>query len=83
MEAVAMSVPTVRTVRTQTRSRSGAAGSVEIRLPWWALALPATAFVALLSLIAGPGEAGAAGGGEQPVSQVVQEIHQVLTRAMP
>ncbi|NJP45574.1 hypothetical protein [Actinacidiphila epipremni] len=35
-------------------------GSVQTRLPWWAVALPAVAFAALLLLITGGG-AGAAG----------------------
>ena len=48
--------------RTHTRSTTPASGGVEVRLPWWAVALPALAFAALLLLIAGPGEARAATG---------------------
>ncbi|MFF2963383.1 hypothetical protein ACFVT1_31735 [Streptomyces sp. NPDC057963] len=36
-----------------TRSTHSATGSVEVRLPWWAIALPAIAFAALLLLIVG------------------------------
>ncbi|MFI5807322.1 hypothetical protein [Streptomyces sp. NPDC051561] len=32
------------------------------RLPWWAVALPVAAFVVLFVLMAGPGQAHAAGG---------------------
>ncbi|MCX4732922.1 MULTISPECIES: hypothetical protein [unclassified Streptomyces] len=46
--------------RTHTRTTHPATGSVEVRLPWWAIALPALAFAALLLLIVGPGEAHAA-----------------------
>lgn len=43
--------------RTHTSSRSTAQAGVEIRLPWWAVALPAVAFAALLLLISAPGRA--------------------------
>lgn len=36
------------------------ADRVEIRLPWWAVALPAVAFAALLLMIMSPGQAQAA-----------------------
>ncbi|WP_326696804.1 hypothetical protein OG909_05430 [Streptomyces sp. NBC_01754] len=51
------------TARTQTRSRRVPTDdAVEVRLPWWAVVLPALAFAALLLLIAGPGQAQAATG---------------------
>ncbi|MEU0382401.1 hypothetical protein ABZ093_34700 [Streptomyces cyaneofuscatus] len=37
-----------------------AADRLEIRLPWWAVALPAVAFAALLLMIMSPGQAQAA-----------------------
>ncbi|MFD3792175.1 hypothetical protein [Streptomyces cyaneofuscatus] len=37
-----------------------AADRVEIRLPWWAVALPSVAFAALLLMIMSPGQAQAA-----------------------
>ncbi|MEV6166346.1 hypothetical protein AB0L71_31390 [Streptomyces sp. NPDC052052] len=43
--------------RTHTRSTRPDTGSVEVRLPWWAIALPAVAFAALLLLIMGSGDA--------------------------
>ncbi|MGA5473320.1 hypothetical protein ACPCUK_31660 [Streptomyces arboris] len=41
-------------------SNRPAADQVEIRLPWWAVALPAVAFGALLLMIMSPGQAQAA-----------------------
>ncbi|MBL1102564.1 hypothetical protein JK363_39410 [Streptomyces sp. 205] len=52
---------------------------VEIRLPWWAIALPAIAFAALLLLLAGPTDAHAATG-PGAVSQVLGLVHQVVMR---
>ncbi|MZD08145.1 hypothetical protein GTW43_24110 [Streptomyces sp. SID5785] len=44
-----------------TRTHPAATGGAGTRLPWWALALPAVAFVALLLLILNPADAQAAG----------------------
>ncbi|MFD0026259.1 hypothetical protein [Streptomyces sp. NPDC058382] len=65
--------------RTHTRSTRPDAGGVEIRLPWWAVALPAIAFGALLLLIAGPGQAQAATG-EPAVGQLLERITNLLIR---
>ncbi|RFU83092.1 hypothetical protein DY218_29610 [Streptomyces triticagri] len=46
---------------THTRSPAPAKGSVDVTLPWWAVALPAIAFGALLLLILNPADAHAAG----------------------
>ncbi|MDF6021913.1 hypothetical protein [Streptomyces sp. JH34] len=46
--------------RTHTRTHRPATDAVEVRLPWWAVALPAVAFAALLLLIVEPGPADAA-----------------------
>ncbi|WP_432151757.1 hypothetical protein [Streptomyces sp. bgisy029] len=46
--------------RPATASHRPAADRVEIRLPWWAVALPAVAFAALLLMIMSPGQAQAA-----------------------
>ncbi|NBM14767.1 hypothetical protein [Streptomyces sp. GC420] len=69
-------------VPTCTRSESGAARGVGARLPWWALVLPAIAFAALLTLLAGSTGARAAGG-EGRLGDVVQQIHQVLILTTP
>ncbi|ROQ69967.1 hypothetical protein EDD93_4470 [Streptomyces sp. 840.1] len=65
--------------RTHTRSTRPDAGGVEIRLPWWAVALPAVAFGALLLLILGPGEAHAAMG-DPAVGRLLERIVDLLTR---
>lgn len=64
---------------THTRSRATASGVVEVRLPWWALALPVLAFCALLMLIAGPGDAHAASG-DPAVGEFFQRVQQTLAR---
>lgn len=46
--------------RTHTRTTHPATGTIEVRLPWWAVALPAIGFAALLLMIVGSGEAHAA-----------------------
>ncbi|MFF5896718.1 hypothetical protein ACFY8O_12410 [Streptomyces argenteolus] len=48
--------------RTRTRTHRPAEGTVDVRLPWWAVVLPALAFAALLLLIVEPGQAHAASG---------------------
>ncbi|MGY0487382.1 hypothetical protein [Streptomyces sp. WG-D5] len=47
---------------TQTPPHPAATGRVDIRLPWWALVLPAVAFVVLLLLILNPADGGATAG---------------------
>jgi hypothetical protein len=65
--------------RTPSSSPSPSAGGVDTRLPWWALALPVAAFVALLLLMAGPGGAHAAGG-QASVGHLLEQIQQTLPR---
>ncbi|MFF3321588.1 hypothetical protein [Streptomyces sp. NPDC002889] len=62
---------------THTRSRSEASRVVGVRLPWWALALPMLAFCTLLLLIAGPGDAHAAGT-DPAVGEFLQRVQQTL-----
>ncbi|MFF2020201.1 hypothetical protein ACFVW2_00100 [Streptomyces sp. NPDC058171] len=51
----------VMPARTHTRPSSPAStGGVEVRLPWWAVLLPAVAFVVLFVLLLNPAEAHAA-----------------------
>ncbi|GAA2924537.1 hypothetical protein [Streptomyces enissocaesilis] len=54
------------------------ASRVDVRLPWWALVLPALAFAVLLLLIAGPGQAHAATG-DPAVAHLVERIQQTLS----
>ncbi|WAP55268.1 hypothetical protein PS467_10820 [Streptomyces luomodiensis] len=67
--------------RTRTRPVHPADSGVDVRLPWWALALPVLAFVALLLLLTGPTDAHAASGGSGPVSQTVELLHRAFGRA--
>ncbi|MCU4744847.1 MULTISPECIES: hypothetical protein [unclassified Streptomyces] len=54
-----------------TNPRHRATAGSDIRLRWWALALPVAAFSALLFLLAASAQADASGG-PQPVSQLVE-----------
>ncbi|MFD8820571.1 hypothetical protein ACFV23_56155 [Streptomyces sp. NPDC059627] len=64
---------------THTRPHPATPGSVDIRLPWWALALPALAFVALLILILNPADAHAATG-DPAVTHLFERVQQFVTR---
>ncbi|MET8182315.1 hypothetical protein [Streptomyces sp. NPDC005336] len=65
-----------------TRPAHPADSSMEIRLPWWAVALPALAFAALLLLLAGPTEAHAASG-SGALPHFLGLVHQALGHAAP
>ncbi|MFF4544603.1 hypothetical protein [Streptomyces sp. NPDC001435] len=64
---------------TQTRPHPATTGGVDIRLPWWALALPALAFVSLLLLILNPSDAHAATG-DPAVTHLVERVQQLIAR---
>ncbi|MGW8768819.1 hypothetical protein ACWGN5_40840 [Streptomyces sp. NPDC055815] len=66
-----MSAPTHPGIRTTTTG-------VDTRLPWWALALPAAAFLALLVLMTGSGETGATLG-DPAVGRVLEHVWQTLS----
>jgi hypothetical protein len=68
--------------RTHTRPHPATTGRVDIRLPWWAFALPALAFVTLLLLILNPVDAHAAGG-DPAITDVVQRIQQTVLHQAP
>ncbi|MFJ8076193.1 hypothetical protein ACIQ7Q_20135 [Streptomyces sp. NPDC096176] len=61
-----------------TRSRPQAPVVVGVRLPWWAMALPAVAFCTLLMLIAGPGQAHAVSGAASAVGEFLRLILRTL-----
>ncbi|MGX1269111.1 hypothetical protein [Streptomyces phaeoluteigriseus] len=63
---------------THTRPRPAAPG-VGARLPWWALALPTLAFVALLVLILNPSDAQTASG-DPAITDLVDRVRQLLAR---
>ncbi|MCQ4083368.1 hypothetical protein NGB36_22870 [Streptomyces sp. RB6PN25] len=51
------------------------------RLPWWAVALPALAFAALLTLVTGSGHGGSAPAAES-LAQFTGRLHELLLRIM-
>ncbi|GHE74539.1 hypothetical protein GCM10018785_48390 [Streptomyces longispororuber] len=51
--------------------------AVEIQLPWWAIALPAVAFAALLLLILNPADAHAASS-EPVVTHLLERVRALL-----
>ncbi|MGW1664446.1 hypothetical protein [Streptomyces microflavus] len=59
--------------------RRPAADRVEIRLPWWAMALPAVAFAALLLMIMSPGQAQAATA-DPALGQLIERTLHLLSR---
>ncbi|MFI5632311.1 hypothetical protein ACIA8E_23630 [Streptomyces sp. NPDC051664] len=65
--------------RTYTRSPRPTSAGVEVRLPWWAVALPAVGFAALLLLISGSGEAHAVTG-DSAIGQLLERIVDLLAR---
>ncbi|ANP54230.1 hypothetical protein J2Z21_006409 [Streptomyces griseochromogenes] len=65
--------------RSHTRLHPATTSSVDIRLPWWALALPALAFIALLALILNPSDAHAASG-DPAITHLFERVQQLLAR---
>ncbi|WP_328539513.1 hypothetical protein [Streptomyces sp. NBC_00344] len=63
--------------RTHISSHAPAGDGVEIRLPWWAVALPAIAFAALLLLISAPGQAHAAAA-DPTITHLLERVRQSL-----
>ncbi|MFF1375109.1 hypothetical protein [Streptomyces sp. NPDC058308] len=68
--------------RSHTRRDPAESGSIEIQLPWWAIALPAVAFAALLLLILNPVDAHAAAG-DPAVTNLLERIQAMVLRAAP
>jgi len=62
---------------THTRPHPATSGGVDIRLPWWALALPALAFVVLLLLILNPADASAAAG-DSAITHILERIQEMV-----
>ncbi|MET9548093.1 hypothetical protein ABZY36_22705 [Streptomyces sp. NPDC006627] len=69
-------------VRTHTRRDPAESGSVEIQLPWWAVALPAIAFAALLLLVLNPADAHATSS-EPVVTTLIERIQALISRTTP
>ncbi|GAB2884489.1 hypothetical protein GCM10027074_61320 [Streptomyces deserti] len=64
---------------THTRTHPATRGGVDMRLPWWALALPTLAFVTLLVLILNPSDAHAASG-DPAITHLFERLQQVTAR---
>ncbi|MGW0085592.1 hypothetical protein [Streptomyces sp. NPDC003393] len=64
--------------RTHSRPHPATTGGVDMRLPWWALALPALAFVALLALILNP-SGGHAAPSDPAITRLVQHAQTLLS----
>ncbi|MFR0356523.1 hypothetical protein [Streptomyces sediminimaris] len=65
--------------RTHPLSHPETKGGVDIRLPWWALALPALAFVVLLALMLNPTDAQAASG-DPAITHLFERVQQLMAR---
>ncbi|MFD5450520.1 hypothetical protein ACWDTR_17345 [Streptomyces sp. NPDC003470] len=64
---------------TYTRPHPATRGRLDMRLPWWALALPALAFVTLLLLMLNPSDAHAAGG-EPVIAHLLERMRHLTAR---
>ncbi|MEU3617675.1 hypothetical protein ABZ725_35990 [Streptomyces sp. NPDC006872] len=64
---------------THTRPRPATPGGVDIRLPWWALALPTLGFITLLVLLLNPADARAAAG-DPAITHLVERVQQLIAR---
>ncbi|MGW1784181.1 hypothetical protein ACWCQQ_34500 [Streptomyces sp. NPDC002143] len=64
---------------THTRPHPATPGGVDIRLPWWALALPMLGFVTLLVLLLNPADAQAAAG-DPAITHLVERVQQLIAR---
>ncbi|MEU1854252.1 hypothetical protein ABZ499_34665 [Streptomyces sp. NPDC019990] len=64
---------------THTRLRPATRAAIDSRLPWWALALPTLAFIALLALIMNPSDAHAATA-DRAITHLIERVQQLITR---
>ncbi|MDQ0931953.1 hypothetical protein [Streptomyces turgidiscabies] len=65
--------------RTHSRPLPATKRAVDIRLPWWALALPTLAFVALLTLMLNPTDAQAATG-DPMIAHLLERARELVAR---
>ncbi|MEV3856614.1 hypothetical protein AB0J38_20085 [Streptomyces sp. NPDC050095] len=64
---------------THSRPHPAATRGVDITLPWWAIVLPALAFVALLLLILNPADAQAASG-DPAISHILERARELVAQ---
>ncbi|MEV7091097.1 hypothetical protein AB0O07_35430 [Streptomyces sp. NPDC093085] len=74
-----LSAPSAPSSALSSRSAPYASAGGDLRLPWWAVALPVIAFVALFLLVAEPGQAHAAST-EPAVGRILGQLHLTLAR---
>ncbi|MGQ4380619.1 hypothetical protein ACN6K9_004212 [Streptomyces sp. SAS_267] len=67
---------------THTRPHPATTGRVDIRLPWWALALPTLAFITLLLMILNPADAHAATG-DPAITHLFERVQQAVLHNAP
>lgn len=65
--------------RTHSRPLPATTRGVDIRLPWWALALPTLAFVVLLALMLNPTDAHAATG-DPAIAHFLERARELVVR---
>lgn len=68
--------------RSHPRPHPATTSAVVVRLPWWAIALPAVGFVTLLLLISDPAQAQAASG-DPVIADLVERIRHALASHTP
>jgi len=64
---------------THTRPHPATTGGVDIRLPWWALTLPALAFIVLLVMMLNPTDAQAAAS-DPMITHLFERAQQLIAR---
>ncbi|MCX3063970.1 hypothetical protein [Streptomyces beihaiensis] len=64
---------------THAKPHPAATGGARARLPWWAVALPAVAFVVLLALLLNPADAHASAGDPHLV-HLMERARELLRR---
>lgn len=64
--------------RTHSRPHPATTGGAGMRLPWWALALPALAFVTLLALVLNP-SGGHAATGDPAITQLLRHAQELFS----
>ncbi|MEV6017677.1 MULTISPECIES: hypothetical protein [unclassified Streptomyces] len=67
---------------THTRLHPATTGRVDIRLRWWALALPTLAFITLLLMILNPVDAHAATG-DPTIAHLFERVRQAVMHNTP
>jgi hypothetical protein len=65
--------------QSHTRPHPATTAGVDIRLPWWALALPTLAFIVLLALMLNPSDAPAAAG-DPAITHLFERAQQLIGR---